>query len=98
MAIDAISDRVQELKDRDAAASTISMAQHLKDLKSLRNQCVTAGQFGAAIAAEQARGRAAGLYNWGSPKKGDVAGKDEKSLPLQKPRLTLIGNRLLQTV
>jgi hypothetical protein len=41
----------------------ITLKQHLDDLKDLRDEARANGKYGPAIAAEIARGRAAGLYD-----------------------------------
>ena len=40
----------------------MSLETHLEALRALRDKAADAGQYGAAIAAETNRGKAAGLY------------------------------------
>jgi phage terminase small subunit len=58
----AIAGRIQELRAKAEPAHLMSLEEHLQDLKMLRNAAVNNGQYGAAISAEVARGRAYGLY------------------------------------
>lgn len=57
-----ITARLQEMRAPAVKAAQITLEQHLKDLKHLRDQAESAAKFGPAIAAEIARGKAAGLY------------------------------------
>ncbi len=57
-----IRDRVAELQAVAAERTVITLASHLKDLKELRDKACAEGRYSAAIRAEIARGRAAGLY------------------------------------
>ena len=59
---DSISDRVAELQATVAETAVITLASHLRDLKHLRDKACAAGRYAAAISAEIARGRVAGLY------------------------------------
>lgn len=54
--------RVEELRAPVVAEAQMSLAGHLRDLETLRDQSVKAGKFGPAIMAEVARGRASGFY------------------------------------
>ena len=56
-----VEQRVAELRAPAAKAATITLESHLADLQRLRNMAVKAEQFGAAITAEVARGKAAGI-------------------------------------
>lgn len=47
---------------KKAAADQPSLDAHLADLRALRDQAVSAGQFGPAISAEMNFGKAAGFY------------------------------------
>jgi DNA-binding transcriptional LysR family regulator len=53
--------RVEELRAPIAKRAQITLESHLEDLQRLRNMAVKAEQFGAAITAEVARGKAAGI-------------------------------------
>jgi len=59
---DSICDRVAALQATVAETAVITLASHLRDLKHLRDQACAAGRYSAAISAEVARGRVAGLY------------------------------------
>lgn len=53
--------RVEELRAPAVERAGITLESHLADLKSLRNMAAKAGQIAAAVAAEVARGKAAGV-------------------------------------
>lgn len=57
-----ITARLQEMRAPAVKAAQITLEQHLNDLKRLRDLAESAAKFGPAIAAEIARGKAAGLY------------------------------------
>ena len=57
-----INARVEELRKPVAIAAQMTLEAHLNDLKGLRNMATKSNQFSAAISAEIARGKAAGLY------------------------------------
>lgn len=57
-----ISQRVEELRKPIVKAAQITLESHLNDLKGLRNMATKAEQYSAAISAEIARAKAAGLY------------------------------------
>jgi phage terminase small subunit len=57
-----ISSRVDELRKPIVKAAQLTLEAHLNDLKGLRNMATKAEQYSAAISAEVARGKAAGLY------------------------------------
>ena len=59
---DSIGERVVELQAVAAERTVITLASHLRDLKDLRDKACAEGRYSAAISAEIARGRAAGLY------------------------------------
>ena len=56
-----VASRVAELRAPAAKKASITLESHLEDLQRLRNMAVKAEQFGAAITAEVARGKAAGI-------------------------------------
>lgn len=58
-----VSERVAELLSKAAAANEVTLASHVAELASLRNDAKAAEQYGAAIQAEIARGKASGLYS-----------------------------------
>ena len=57
-----VQKRIQELQTKAAEKVTLSLGTHLTDLKDIRNGAVRSGAWSAAVGAEVARGRAAGLY------------------------------------
>lgn len=57
-----ISSRVDEIRKTVVKAAQLTLETHLNDLKGLRNMATKAEQYSAAISAEVARGKAAGLY------------------------------------
>lgn len=54
--------RIAELQAPAAKKAGITLESHLAELERLRNKADTAADYGAAIRAEVARGKAAGLY------------------------------------
>jgi hypothetical protein len=61
MSSGAVSGRVDELRKPIIEAVGITLESHLKDLMTLRNLAVKNNQINAAITAEIARGKAAGV-------------------------------------
>lgn len=61
MAISNVSARVAELRAPVVEKARMTLEGHLEDLMRLRNMAAKGGQFGAAITAEIARGRASGV-------------------------------------
>lgn len=57
-----ISFRIAALRASAAEKAMLTLDQHLSTLAVLRDKAAQAGQMGAAISAEIARGKAAGLY------------------------------------
>lgn len=57
-----VAGRVEELRKPIIEEVGITLKIHLEDLKRLRNAAVQNGQYGAAITAEVARGKAAGIH------------------------------------
>ena len=66
-----IKARIAELREPATRAAMITLETHLRDLENLRDKAETAEDYGAAIRAEVARGKAAGLY----VEKVEVSGK-----------------------
>jgi phage terminase small subunit len=62
MANSNVSARVEELREPVAKKAQITLESHLEDLQRLRNMAVKANQMSAAISAEVARGKAAGVH------------------------------------
>lgn len=54
--------RLEELRKPATESAQITLAQHLSTLEELRDEARAEGRYSAAIAAEIARGKAAGLY------------------------------------
>ena len=57
-----VMNRIAELRAPAAKAATLTLERHLRDLERLRDKADKSKDFGAAIRAEVARGKAAGLY------------------------------------
>lgn len=57
-----VAARVQELRQPAAEAAGITLESHLADLERLRDLAKERHQYSAAIAAEIARGKAAGVH------------------------------------
>lgn len=57
-----IAARLAELRAPAVEKAKLTLQQHLEDLQQLRNEARGEAQFGAAVSAEVARGKAAGLY------------------------------------
>jgi hypothetical protein len=64
MSSGAVSGRVDELRKPIIEAVGITLESHLKDLMTLRNLAVKNNQINAAITAEIARGKAAGVSTY----------------------------------
>ena len=62
MANGEVRGRVEEIRKPVVEAVQISLEQHLRDLKDLRDKAQSADKWGPAIVAEIARGKASGLY------------------------------------
>lgn len=71
-----VAQRIAELRKPAAEAAQVTLEQHLDDLKRLRDRAEDEGKFSAAVSAEVARGKAAGLY----VEKHELTGKDGKPL------------------
>jgi phage terminase small subunit len=59
---DKIGARLDELRKPAVEAAQVTLAGHLNDLERLRDVAEKAGNLGAAVSAEVARGKVAGLY------------------------------------
>lgn len=62
MADNEVKARVAELRKPVAERAQLTLQSHLNNLEALRDEAIKTSQLGAAIAAEVARGKAAGLY------------------------------------
>lgn len=75
-----IAARVQEIRQPVVEAAQITLAEHLKSLKDLRDRALAANQFGPAVTAEVNRGKASGLYTEKQEITGPNGGPIEQSL------------------
>ena len=57
-----VKSRIHELQTRAADKASLTLGTHLVDLKDIRDGAVRNGAWSAAVTAEVARGKAAGLY------------------------------------
>jgi phage terminase small subunit len=57
-----IQERIHKLQTVAADKASLSLGNHLVDLKEIRNGAMRNGAWSAAVTAEVARGKAAGLY------------------------------------
>lgn len=72
MADPKIAARIVELREPAVIAAKITLVEHLRELASLRDAAKNGAEYGPAITAEVARGKASGLYS----DKLEVTGKD----------------------
>lgn len=54
--------RLEALREQAARRALLTLERHLEELATLRDEARAEGRYSAAIAAEIARGKAAGLY------------------------------------
>lgn len=59
---ESIQARVRELQDVGAQRAEVSVSEHISKLQELRDKAVEAGQWSAAIQAEQLCGKVSGHY------------------------------------
>jgi phage terminase small subunit len=57
-----VKNRITELQTKAANKAVLTLGTHLVDLKEIRNGAMRNGAWSAAVTAEVARGKAAGLY------------------------------------
>lgn len=69
-----ISARIAQERKEARQAVKITLKDHLETLQSLRDKAQEAGQFSAAVKAEEQRGKASGIYT--------AAEEDEKEIRL----------------
>ena len=74
-----ITARINELTEEAKQKAVVTLEGHLNELAKLRDLAADAGQYGAAIKAETARGKASGLY----VDKQDVTSSDGSMSPNQ---------------
>lgn len=58
----AVLERIRELKEELSIKFEVTFENHVKKLSEIRDAALDKGNFTAAVAAEKARGQAAGLY------------------------------------
>lgn len=68
-----ISGWVEAARAKAADEAVVTLEGHLRELAAIRDEARAAGQFGAAVAAETARAKHAGITR---PDKHEVTGKD----------------------
>ena len=66
-----IAARLSQLRSDSRKRAGITLAEHIRDLKNLRNLAAQAKQYGPAVSAEMARGKVSGLYD-GDTDDGDA--------------------------
>jgi len=57
-----VQDKIKALQEKASKKVELDLATHLTDLKDIREGAMRNGAWSAAVAAEVARGKAAGLY------------------------------------
>ena len=57
-----VQDRIHALQTKAASKAELTLGNHLVDLKEIREGAMRNGAWSAAVTAEVARGKAAGLY------------------------------------
>ncbi len=57
-----VQKRIHQLQTKAADKASLSLGNHLTDLKEIRDGAIRNGAWSAAVTAEVARGKAAGLY------------------------------------
>ena len=57
-----VQEKIQALQNRASKKASLDLATHLTDLKDIREGAMRNGAWSAAVGAEVARGKAAGLY------------------------------------
>lgn len=64
--------RLEALREQAASRAILTLERHLEELATLRDEARAEGRYSAAIAAEIARGKAAGLYVEQSRTEGEI--------------------------
>lgn len=64
--------RLEALREQAARRALLTLERHLEELAALRDEARAEGRYSAAIAAEIARGKAAGLYVEQSRTEGEI--------------------------
>lgn len=64
--------RLEALREQAARRALLTLERHLEELATLRDEARADGRYSAAIAAEIARGKAAGLYVEQSRTEGEI--------------------------
>ena len=78
--------RINELRRPAAVEAEMTLSGHLRDLMGLRNKAVKANQYGSAVSAEIARGKASGVHV--EQTKREHSGPNGQ--PLMVPKLTVV--------
>lgn len=78
-----VSQRVAAMRAPAIEKAGITLEKHLDDLMRLRNMAVKDNKWAAAIQAEIARGKAAGLY----VERTELTGKDGAPIPVMNVRV-----------
>lgn len=72
-----VAARIKELQEEVKKSQVFTVEQHLATLAELRDKAKEANQYGAAIKAEEARGKVAGFYT----QKVDLSSSDGSMSP-----------------
>ena len=64
--------RLEALREQAARRALLTLERHLEELATLRDEARAEGRYSAAIAADIARGKAAGLYVEQSRTEGEI--------------------------
>ena len=80
-----IQARIEKLRAPAVKAARLTVEKHLDTLAELRDEARAAGQYGAAINAEIARGKAAGFY----VRRQEITGKDGGPVEINPPKVNL---------
>ena len=57
-----VADHIRELREEFHKKYDVSIHKHFKELQTIRDKALEQGSYSAAVQAEVARGKAAGLY------------------------------------
>lgn len=80
-----ITGRLAQLRAEVRKTSGITLEEHLRELRTLRQEARAAMQFSAAITAEVSRGKVSGLY--------DEGGTDDAAPPVQRVEIVVKDGR-----
>lgn len=93
-AVGEVQARVAELQAKAAADNEFTVTEHLQTLATLRDEARLAGQYAAAIKAEESRGKCAGFYT----EKHEHTGKGGGPIELARPLASLSTEELRDAV